>query len=358
MIILYILLFFTYISSLILEKDDKLQEFLEYTRKYNKEYSTKEEFQKRFEIWKQNYQKILLLNKTPNISPFSPIYTASSTSMSTQNVFSKIPSTHYGLNKFSDLTELEFADKYLTYTPQYTQDLPTLTKDELNLNEEEEEIPENFDWELDRGIRTKMKEQKECGACYSFATVGLIQSQYLMKYGENLSFSEQQIIDCDELNNKCLGGNMKKAFTYLKKNGLMKEEDYPYRNDAGECEYDKNKTLVKVKTFSFIPNDEEEMKKVLYKYGPLAGALNGIMSFYYSEGIYEPEVDDICPNVLNHAVLIVGYGVEKETGKKFWRIKNTLGQDWGEEGYFRLLRGKGICGINKYTLIADIEKLK
>ena len=215
MIILYILLFFTYISSLILEKDDNLQEFLEYTRKYNKEYSTKEEFQKRFEIWKQNYQKILLLNKTPNISPFSPIYTASSTS--TQNVFSKIPSTHYGLNKFSDLTELEFADKYLTYTPQYTQDLPTLTKDELNLNEGEEEIPENFDWELDRGIRTKMKEQKECGACYSFATVGLIQSQYLMKYGENLSFSEQQIIDCDELNNKCLGGNMKKAFTYLKK---------------------------------------------------------------------------------------------------------------------------------------------
>ena len=201
-----------------------------------------------------------------------------------------------------------------------------------------------------------MKEQKDCGACYSFATVGLIQSQYLMKYGENISFSEQQIIDCDELNNKCLGGNMKKAFTYLKTNGLMKEEDYPYRNGEGQCDYDKNKTLVKVKTFSFIPNDEEEMKKILYKYGPLAGAINGIMSFYYDEGIYEPINDDICPNVLNHAILIVGYGVDKETGKKFWRIKNSLGQDWGEDGYFRLLRGKGICGINKYTLIADIEK--
>ena len=47
-----------------------------------------------------------------------------------------------------------------------------------------------------------------------------------------------------------------------------------------------NKTLVKVKTFAFIPNDEEEMKKVLYKYGPIAGAVNGIMCMYYDEGIY------------------------------------------------------------------------
>ena len=43
--------------------------------------------------------------------------------------------------------------------------------------------------------------------------------------------------------------------------------------------------------------------------------------------------------------------------KKFWRIKNSMGQDWGEGGYFRILRGENICGINKYTLIADIEKL-
>ena len=246
----------------------------------------------------------------------------------------------------------------MTYSSQSTEDIPILTKNDLNLNEEEEELPENFDWELDRGIKTKIKEQKDCGACYSFAAVGLIQSQYLMKYGENISFSEQQIIDCDEYNNKCLGGNMKKAFNYLKKNGLMTEEDYPYRNDDGECEYDKNKTLVKVKTFAFIPNDEEEMKKVLYKYGPIAGAVNGIMCMYYDEGIYEPAYEDACSNVVNHAVLIVGYGVNKETGKKFWRIKNSMGQDWGEEGYFRIIRGEGICGINRYTLMADIEKLK
>ena len=98
MFIFYFLLIFVYISSIILEQDDKLEEFLEFTKKYNKEYQTKEEFQKRFEIWKQNYQKIQLLNKTPNISPFSQKY--SSTNAISKNIFSKIPSTHYGINKF------------------------------------------------------------------------------------------------------------------------------------------------------------------------------------------------------------------------------------------------------------------
>ena len=100
------------------------------------------------------------------------------------------------------------------------------------------------------------------------------------------------------------------------------------------------------------------MKRVLYKYGPLAGAINGILMAFYDEGIYEPWFSGLCPDNINHAIVIVGYGVDKESGKKFWRIKNSWGPNWGEQGYFRLLRGEGVCGINRYTLIADIEKLK
>ena len=347
--ILYILISITYILSLNLEEDDKLQQFIEFTKKYNKEYKTKEEFQKRFEIWKQNYKKVQLSNQTPVITPLSKTKI---------HRFIPIapPSFHYGINKFSDLTQEEFSSKYLTFSSKMIKDIPILTKTDLKLDEVED-IPENFDWELDRGIKTAVKEQKDCGACYSFAAVGLIQSHYLMQFGENISFSEQQIIDCDNLNDKCEGGNMKKAFTYLKKNGLMKEEDYPYRNGEGECKYDSKKSMVKVEQFAFVPQNEEEMKKVLYKHGPLAGAINGLMCIFYDKGIYEPIDGDICPKTINHAILIVGYGVDKETGKKFWRIKNSMGQDWGEGGYFRILRGENICGINKYTLIADIEKL-
>ena len=347
MLLLYILFSLIYISNSLIETDNKLQEFINYTKKYNKVYPTKEEFYHRFNIWKENYKKIQSSNQTPKLSPFS-------TRRSPFSIAPPTPTSHFSVNKFADLTQEEFSSKYLTFNAKNIQNLPTRSSKDLGLDDIK--APENFDWEYDRGIKTKTKAQHSCSACYAFAAVGAVQSQYLIKYGKNVSFSEQQIIDCDELNYHCDGGNMKKAFTYLQNEGLMAEEDYPYISEAGECKYNENKALVKVKQFSFVPKNEEEMKKALYKYGPLAGAINGALTAFYSGGIYDPVIDEICPNIINHAVLIVGYGVDKFTGTKFWRIKNSWGTDWGEGGYFRLLRGRGTCGINRYTLIVDVEK--
>ena len=338
MFFIYLILGIINISLQKIEEDEKFQEFQEYIKKYNKNYSSSEEFQYRFKIWKKNYIQI----KRNNPISFSP------NGMPIGATFS--------LNKFSDMSEEEFASKYLTLDPESYRDLATISSAELGLNEVEP--PEEFDWEVDRGLKTDAKHQMDCGGCWAFAASAALEYQYMKKYKENISFSEQQLIDCDENNLKCNGGNMKKAFLYLQDHGLMKSEDYPFINGEGKCKYDEKKAVVKVKDFSFIPKDEEEMKKALFKYGPLAGAVNGVLMAFYENGIYEPWYSGLCPDNINHAVVIVGYGVDPNTNKKFWRIKNSWGNDWGENGYFRLIRGEAACGIKRYTLVAENEKIE
>lgn len=331
--------FFILIISLSLAKivdDSKLKQFMEYTKRYNKKYNSKEEFYKRFDIWKKNYNFIKRSN------PYSFIEGTAS------------QGAKYKLNQFSDMSQEEFASQYLTLDADMFRDLATVSAKDLGLDEVDP--PEEFDW-LEHGVRTAVKHQRKCGACYAFTATGALEAQYIIKgMGKNISFSPQQLIDCDDLGGKCKGGNMKKSFTYLLNHGLMLEEHYPYMNSAGRCRYDANRALIKVKEFKFLPKDEEEMKKALYKYGPLAGAVNGVITAFYDKGIIEPMYPGMCPPTINHAVLIVGYGVDKLTGKKFWKIKNSWGNKWGEEGYFRMIRGVEACGINTYTLIAEIEK--
>jgi len=60
---------------------------------------------------------------------------------------------------------------------------------------------------------------------------------------------------------------------------------------------------------------------------------------------------------LDHAVLLVGYGVEPKSFLKketpYWIVKNTWSEKWGENGYFRIERNTGRCGIN--TAVTTVE---
>ena len=80
----------------------------------------------------------------------------------------------------------------------------------------------------------------------------------------------------------------------------------------------------------------------------------------YESGIHDPQD---CDDKINHALLLVGYG-ESVEGVPYWLVKNTWGkviiffiifQNWGEDGYFRLLRGENKCRVNSYASIAFLE---
>ena len=94
--------------------------------------------------------------------------------------------------------------------------------------------------------------------------------------------------------------------------------------------------------------NEATIASALMTNGPLSVALNAELLQFYHRGIFHPLFCN--PQNLDHAVLLVGWGEERS--KPYWVVKNSWGSSWGEHGYFRILRGKGTCGINTQVTTA------
>ena len=326
-----LLLFLTFTSCS--DKLDSLifQQFQRFIKKYNKKYDSITEYLSRYEVFKRNC-----------IDTFS-----------NENKSYKI-----GITKFSDLTKQEFFKKYLTFN----YDALAMSNFSPTYITSSNAAPTNYDWR-DYGIVAD-KDQGNCGACWAFATTGNLESLYFQLKHVFKTFSEQMLIDCDTLESGCNGGLMENALTWIKKNGgIMYDADYPYKGVKGTCRSDSSKYADFIVTgykklgsaySTFSPVDEDEIKEFLYMTGPLAIAINANPLQTYISGILDVNSSQCPTSGINHAVLLVGYGVDATTGMKYWIIRNTWGKNWGENGYFRIRRGNGTCGVNCYIITATI----
>ncbi|PPD99111.1 hypothetical protein GOBAR_DD03840 [Gossypium barbadense] len=263
------------------------------------------------------------------------------------------PSATHGVTQFSDLTPGEFRKRFLGLRrlrlPKDANQAPILPTDNL---------PEDFDWR-EKGAVTPVKNQGSCGSCWSFSTTGALEGANFLATGKLVSLSEQQLVDCDHecdpeeagsCDSGCNGGLMNSAFEYtLKAGGLMREEDYPYTGtDRGTCKFDKSKIVAKVANFSVVSLDEDQIAANLVKNGPLAVAINAVFMQTYIGGVSCPY---ICSKRLDHGVLLVGYGSAgyapiRLKDKPYWIIKNSWGETWGENGFYKICRGRNVCGVD------------
>lgn len=219
-------------------------------------------------------------------------------------------------------------------------------------------IPDEYEWN-NLGVVTPVKNQGNCGSCWTFSTVGSMEAHWnILKKGNNLIFSEQQLVDCakDFDNHGCNGGLPSHAFEYIKYRGALElSSTYPYTAKTSKCVYNESRGVAYVKygSYNISVGNEVELADRLYNVGPISVAFKVLDGFKnYHSGVYSHARCGSGPKDVNHAVLATGYGTEG--GEKFWNIKNSWGSSWGAKGYFKILRGQNMCAIgqcNAYPLI-------
>merc|ERR1711892_329758 len=166
--------------------------------------------------------------------------------------------------------------------------------------------------------------------------------------GTLVSLSEQNLVDCSkaEGNMGCHGGLMDQGFTYIIKNGGTDTEDsYKYTAKDGTCTFNADNVGATISTCFDVPQQSEaDLETAVASIGPISVAIDAhLRSFQlYKQGISH---DKHCSSTrLDHGVLAVGYN--NDDSGKYWIVKNSWGETWGDQGYIHMIKDKkNACGI-------------
>jgi len=348
--------------------------FEEFKLKFGKTYRTAQEESYRAKVFLENFYKAQYLNSIINID------------------------VQYGVTKFSDLTPEEFSKINLFKFQDLNIFSPDVQKSgyvkygdvSSSSFAEETTIPCAFDWR-EKGAVNPVQNQGMCGDCFSFATTGAIEGANFLKTGELVKLSEQQLTSCelsdddytvttsytssysswttfqhrgvdvyatDDIDG-CEGGTLPEAFTEAYWFGLVTEEEYPFASYDGTspgCDYgvlnSDNQTRVSIDAWTWVHDtlqgaSPDALKRALVKFGPIAVGVNADQMQFYVSGI---DKASLCRGRdPNHAMLLVGYGYSREGN--YWLVKNSWGEEWGEQGYYRISTSYGACGIGEMAML-------
>jgi len=205
--------------------------------------------------------------------------------------------------------------------------------------------------------------------------------------GKLFDFNES--VDTNISTYSCSGENLLNAWQYLYRYGVPADKCFYYGDEddfdnvtpdltnideisavCGEystgffdyCPSSKKKMVVyKAGGFYMVPGikssdptkpagSEYNIRKEIYKWGPVTSGLMVYQDFmdWDGKGIYK--YDGKSEKIGGHAIVIMGWG-ETSRGTKYWIVRNSWGPDWGDKGYFKIVRGKNMCEIEDNVVV-------
>ena len=188
--------------------------------------------------------------------------------------------------------------------------------------------PSSFDWTDEDEAVSSVKDQENCGSCWAFAAVAYAESKMLLddRY-DSIDLSEQRLLECTK-DSSCSGGYLEYAIDELL-NEVPFEFVYRYdpedTSSTGICDAGGVQIGEKAENY-YTLTDAELIDLVVDR--PVAISVSATQWEYYGSGIMTCGPLD----PVNHAVLLVGYTPD------YWIIKNSWGDNWGEDGYIRVSR--------------------
>jgi C1A family cysteine protease len=302
--------------------------FNDFQEKFDKRYDNIGDLEERFYVFQSNLHAIIEHNKAAN------------------NTFTM------GINQFSDMTADEFKafTGFSNKSNKFVTGLKGMTCSQFSSTGKT--LPDAVDW-ISKGAVTPVKDQGQCGSCWSFSATGAMEGAWAIGKGSLVSLSEQELVDCAGIrygSQGCNGGQMDGAFNFAIDKGICSESSYAYvsgdTQTGGTCK--SCSAVVSVKgCYDVAANDQIALKEAVSN-GPVAIAIEADTRYFqsYASGILTAAT---CGTSLDHGVLIVGYG--EESGQKYWLVKNSWGTTWGDAGYVKIARSdstndEGICGIS------------
>jgi len=304
------------------------KQWSEFKVKYNKNYETAVEEAQRFQIFKQSLQRAAKLQ-------------------------AENPRARFGVTKFSDLTAEEHGKFYRMPNLKLSAFEKPAPKNfsmpaKANVRGCSPD-PTNYDWNS-CGVITAVYNQGQCGSCWAFSATETIESYFALGGGQLTQLSMEQIVDCDTAGEDqgCNGGFPSGAYQYVESaGGLDPLSDYPYtagEGESGSCQFNKQEVAATVSSYASVDGESGLYSQSSSSSGgPVSVCVDASSWQDYQGGVLTS-----CGEDVDHCVQLTGYNSYGQSGA-YWIVRNSWGEDWGENGYIWVAIGQNLCEIGSYA---------